>query len=902
MRLVSARFIGLKGIYSKSGVKEVNIDFTKCVHNIIMITGKNGSGKSTLMEVLTPLPDSPQMYLDREFGMKDIVYADGDILYHITINYPVYANGERSATKAFFKEIKDGIEVELNENGTLGSFKDILYDKFAMDANFISLSKLSIEDRGLVEKRPSERKKYVGNIVESVEVYNSIHKSLVKRSSIFKSMINSITAKIDSVGDEQKLTMELSTVSSRINSLEHEKGILEPSISEAQAKISLLDPNDSIQTSYKNIIKELDEFRNKKQSIDLSISTLSARLDIENSFEIASNKYLQLCNLKNDLEKDIELTEQKVQYFLTSKDEDARTISIRMQKMQSYQSEINIQDLQSAITEYRKRIFEYEKIFKKANITNFEISKDEFVLGLNTLNDLRMSVANIKSYADEKHINIVCAYLLGDTSPLIELQSLQTTASGLEVSITSMEKELSYYRGLSAKLDILKGRPGNCKIDTCSFIKDALDAQSQQPLENIQRLEVEIDKHKENLLATRSQVAEFEDIVKIYNEMMILIRSIKNNSAILNKLPNGNIFSDIPTFIDRVKCGDQFNDIYELYQYIDYANIFELHKNDTKVLVDLESQYKAYENKIDTINDLQKEIDELNSKIANIDKSIDDINAKIFDKKKALIDVSSLIDICNNLISKHKECNDLDKNIIETEMRLTTVSDSIQKISMELKRMADLNDKLIKVKTELDPLYEVRDKLRFSINKLDEYKAELAQYNEKYSLVQTIEKYASPTKGIQTIFVKLYMDKTLTMANQLLGLLFEGQLELLPYVITDTEFRIPCRNSVTNIINDDISSCSSAEKSMISMILGMVLSFQRSTKYNIPSLDEVDAMLDQWNKSQFPKFINKIMNILGTEMCLMVSHSSEIDMSEVDIIQLTPATNDTAKGNVIFRL
>lgn len=902
MKLVSAKFIGLKGIYSKSGIKEVFIDFTKCIHNIVLICGKNGSGKSTLIQALTPLPDSPQMYLDREFGMKELVYADGDVMYRIIINYPVYANGERSTTKAFFREIKDGMEIELNENGTLGSFKDILFNKFALDANFASLSRLSIEDRGLVEKRPSERKKYVGNIVESVEVYNSIHKSLVKRSSIFKSMINSITAKIDSVGDEQKLVMECNAVSSRITSLEMEKGLVEPSISEAQAKISLLDPNNSIQASYKNIIRELDELKIKKQGVELSVSTLSARLDIEPLFEVASKKYKQLQSLKNSLEKDIELTEQKVQYFLSSKDEDARTISIRLQKLQAYQSEVNVQDLQNTIKEYRKRLFEYEKIFKKANITNFDISKDEFVIGLNTLNDFRNSVANIKSYASARHIDIVCEHLYNDTTPLSDLQHFQNMAKTIETELAALEKELSYYNGLSAKLDILKGRPGKCNIDSCIFIKDALDAQAQKPLENIDRIRSTIDSLKMDLISTKTHIDDLNDILRIYNEMSILIRSIKNNSAILNKLPNGTIFSDIFTFIERVKNGDQFNDIYELYQYIDYANMFEMHKNDSKVLVDLESQYKAYENKIDTINDLQKEINELNAKIANIDKSIDEVNITLFDKKKALIDISSLIDVCDNLIIKHNEYKEIEQKNIETEMRLSTVSDSIKKIATELERLSELNDKLAKIKVELDPLYDVRDKLRFSINKLDEYKVELAQYNEKYNLVQLVEKYASPTKGIQTIFVKLYMDSTLNMANKLLGLLFEGQLELLPYVIDDNEFRIPCRNSVTSIINDDISSCSSAEKSMISMILGMVLSFQRSTKYNIPSLDEVDAMLDQWNKSQFPKFINSIMSILGIEMCLMVSHSSEIDMTDVDIIQLTPATNDTAKGNVIFRL
>ena len=43
MILVSARFKGLKGIYSKSGKTEIYIDFTKCKHKTIYIVGKYGS-------------------------------------------------------------------------------------------------------------------------------------------------------------------------------------------------------------------------------------------------------------------------------------------------------------------------------------------------------------------------------------------------------------------------------------------------------------------------------------------------------------------------------------------------------------------------------------------------------------------------------------------------------------------------------------------------------------------------------------------------------------------------------------------------------------------------------------------------------------------------------------------
>ena len=48
---------------------------------------------------------------------------------------------------------------------------------FNLDPNFVSLSQLSSEDMGIVSKKPSERKKFVASIVESIEVYNDIYRN-----------------------------------------------------------------------------------------------------------------------------------------------------------------------------------------------------------------------------------------------------------------------------------------------------------------------------------------------------------------------------------------------------------------------------------------------------------------------------------------------------------------------------------------------------------------------------------------------------------------------------------------------------------------------------------------------------------------------------------------------------
>ena len=150
--------------------------------------------------------------------------------------------------------------------------------------------------------------------------------------------------------------------------------------------------------------------------------------------------------------------------------------------------------------------------------------------------------------------------------------------------------------------------------------------------------------------------------------------------------------------------------------------------------------------------------------------------------------------------------------------------------------------------------------------------------------------------------MQLYMDKTLNMSNQLLQMMFGGELQLLPYVINENEFRIPVQNLSTNLITDDISNCSTSEKCMVAMIMSFILAFQGSNIYNIVRLDEIDGGLDQYNRSIFPQILNNIMGILNIDQCIIVSHASESDMSDVDIISLTPVSHETMKGNVIFQL
>lgn len=894
MILVSARFKGLKGIYSKSGKKEIIIDFTKCSHKIIYIIGKNGSGKSTLMSALHPFPDSPTMYIDKEIGEKEITYVHDGTYYNILIQYPVYANGTRAVSKAYIRETTPTGTVELNPNGTIGSYKDVLNTKFALDPNFISLSYLSTEDRGIVDKKPADRKKAVASLLESIEVYNEIHKTLSSKSTVMKSLMGTITNKINTIGDPNKLISQREAYKQRIKFLTDEKQELEKKISAAEATINILDPNNSLQTTYKNLIEELDELKNR-------ITVLKFKEDL--SIEDVNELYVSNKELLVGISKDIESYQNSINELLIDRDEDAKRIAIKTQKLNGLLSSSNIADLRKSIAEYKKKIFEYEKVFKEIGIDGNCLTTDEYTTALSVLEDLRTSLTNIKSYADETALNLGSGAII-DNIPLAQMViDSETRTNSMNNDIVKLREKVSYYTGLINNMVILKKRPAECKIDTCSFLTNAMEAMKEEPDKNLMICTEKIDKLKDEVAGSQEVHEGLKLALRVYNDLNNVLRNIKLNAGVLNKIPIGKKLLQGNTILERFRSGDQFNDIYDLYQYIEYANYFSMYNNDKKVLGDLEAEYRIIKSQESVVNDLQTEINELVKNTADIDNRIQDFNDKILSLQKQKVNIESNIEGINNTIVRLKKLKDCNNRKAEIESKINVLNDNISKISVEIDNINKLNSRLNAIVSELNPLIDEQEKIKYQCNKLYEYQTEWEQYNQQYSIIEMLKKYSSPTKGgIQTIFMQLYMDKTLNMSNQLLQMMFGGELQLLPYVINENEFRIPVQNLSTNLITDDISNCSTSEKCMVAMIMSFILAFQGSNIYNIVRLDEIDGGLDQYNRSIFPQILNNIMGILNIDQCIIVSHASESDMSDVDIISLTPVSHETMKGNVIFQL
>lgn len=904
MKLLRAKIKGLIGLSRGSDIKEIEINFANCKNNITLIIGGNGSGKSTLLSVLHPLPDPPSMFIDGEEGYEEFSYMLNNTVYNILIQYPVNRYGERTTTKAYIQKITDGISSELNPNGNVTSYRDCVYSEFKLDSNFEALTRISLEDKGIVTKTPAERTKFVASILRDTEAYTNIYKALNKRSSVFKSMMNNLVSKIDSIGSEENLEHTLNSMNIRIDTLSSSRDELLKKLSSAESMMQQLDMGGEIQSKYNELYTQLQSVKTQLETIDLFIKNYMVKpyeIYIK-TYETSLKSHIDLEREVASLQSKIESEKDSLQTLLKEKEEDSKTLTIKISKVESLRSQYNFEEMFKMLKTTKDRIKQFTEMISELGLTEeTTLTKDEFILGLSTLKDIKGQIDNFRSIGYEDQIDAAISYVVNSDSPMSELTLLNDKYHSLNENATTTKELISYNRGLLDRGNILSKRPEKCKIDNCPFIEDALLAMKENPERQLQQLENSLKETQDKMDEMSKREKYLNSVLAITQSLNIILRMINNNRFILDKLPNGKIFTDTEFFLSQLKNGSSFNEIHDLYRYIDQANMFEQYRKDKENLVRLESEYEIYKNRSSIIDEISADIGVLQRGLSSMVEKVEQINSSIFSMESELQNKQNLLQVVIGVKARYEQRSTLLEEKSFLEESIHSIYSNMQAIEQAAKDINELNTQLLNLDNELKPMREERETIKFSLTKLKEYQDELAVFTAKHNKVETIKKYSNPTKeGIQRLFIDVYMGQTLSIANRLLSMFFGGKLKLLKYDISDNQFRIPCASEESSLINDDVSSCSGGEKSMLAMILSFALLQQSSTAYNILRLDEIDGTLDQNNRAMFVEVLSIIIEELNIDNCFMISHASESSLDNVDVICLNMDELTQPRGNIIY--
>lgn len=897
MFIKDIELINYVGIYNGIGIDDLYIDFSKSNKGLYIIIGDNGSGKSTLLNAISPLPEENSSFIKGRQAEKLITLIHDNIYYKIHFIHPVDSKGNRVTGKIYMiKVLPDGTELNMNPNGNITSYKEVLYEEFVLDPNFLSLSALSSMNKGIGMMTSGERKKYVNSIISSLSTYNDIFKVLSKRSNVFKGMLNNISNKIASLGDIENLNMTLTSITNRINSLMGEKEKTNQDLSNAKSKVELLDPNGTIQDSYNNIYDKLSENKIKLDSINNEIQKIlvnSFKLDKDTTYEKMLEFNDEIDSRYSDLEVKIRVEETNINNILSDREKESKTLQDKIAKLNATQLDSINLNIDSVILQTKEELNQgLEQLSILGLDINSNITKEEFITGIEILNNIRETIVAYNS--DKDYDMIIKAFdFIESKSEFHNIKEIDINIANYNANKNDLIIKYNKLSEMQKTLDVLDKRPSNCSIPSCPFIKSALENKDILEKESIENIEKEIRQYDEEI-SYLQQLKFDENELKIYVNMINnIIRDIKIQSSILNKLPlDMSKFYDFNTLKSMIIGRYQFPEIQVLYENIQYADAINIVKDMKEKLSKLENEYDKIKAKKIIIDEIEKDIKELTEKIDNISHALVDKQKELSSYKDELSTLNTMKLCFNNIMSLYKEQKDLLTEKSSLISSFNNIKNDMITIKQSLDIIYSLEDRLEFLNKELVPLNEDRDTIKFNLEKLKEYKEELEVFNTKYQKIETIKKYCSPSKdGIQNLFIELYMNTTLQLSNEILSLLFDGRYMIPNFEINDKEFNIPIMGN--GMMNDDVSSMSNGEISMISMIISFAILHQSSSVYNIIKLDEVDAPLDSTNRLQFTFVLEKIREMLNIEQTIMITHNSEIDYNNASLIVFK--TNDYEK-------
>ena len=875
MKLLSIRLENYIGIYNGRGDNILEVDLSQSTSNIVIIRGSNGSGKSTLLKALSPLQDDNTAIIPGMEGKKTLRYLYNGEVYEILYVHPVKNDGSRGQVK--MQVYKGMNRVELNPTWNVTSGKDIIFDLFNLDANFLTLSQLSSEDRGLADKKPAERKKFVNSIINGIEVYNNMYKVITKKYSTFKNMINTISSKIRQIGNIEELNARFINISKQVEdvSSERDKAVIEAS--KIDAEIGILTRDNNLEEYYKineEIRDNIDYISaSKSQVIDLSKGELTS----ENLYELKDIIDNSLHTFDKDISKwksEEAVANAKIESISREKDEAFNSLQTKITKRGTLlDGGFSDSDL-SLYKDTKAKIAELENDINGLNSSIKNLSEAEaLVNAMEMIVPVLDSLYNgLDATTKKEKYDFVKTTLDNDGKYVDQTVELSRTYNEVSRTVGELESEVLAYEILFDKAKSLALRPKECRIDDCSFVKEAIEASSKHPEKRINDINKEISESKTLLKSLEKDIESYKELYDFNKRFTNLHGMVLSFRKLLEKSPVDYIIDpyQLLASLDHMeKLMIDFNQIRGIFNIIttksNYEEIIESLKEPAakyeanKALIDeLDSDIASLKDKLTTIdNRLMAEKDAISETVTDI--SLTEFKIEVYTKCKSLVD----------------ECIGLDTRNEELQAQINSLSDIALKVKTLDARMAEAKSRADRLNNDLNAILNERDKIASNKTLLEDYIRDLDLYNKNFSILETIRYYLSPTTGIQTVFMRTYMGNIILKANELLSLIFNGQFIIQPFVINEAEFRIPCLGN--GLVNDDISSMSTSQICMISMILSFAILSNSSTDYNILKLDEIDGGLDTENRIQFIGLLKQLISMVGCEQCFLISHNMEYD-------------------------
>lgn len=881
MKIVSLELVNFSRVYSGIGKTRVFIDLLNSDNEINLFLGANGSGKSSIMGCFHPFAynsaigdntSNSDLIIEGKDGKKEIVITYGEDVYRIQHIYTRKKDGTISVKSYIMKNNE-----ELNDSGTVTTFKSIIYQELGINETFLTLLSIGNRVNGFVEFTSGERKKYATKIFSELDVINEYYKRMTVKSRKMKTLLSNVTSKLSKYRnyDKTELEMKLKDITVNIKKLNDSKSIISQDIGGIETQL-----------------KDLKDVVDKYDGLQREAEVIMNRISDNRRNKVNNLTYSQLVEEKDKLVWAKHNTEVSVTELSTKVNANLDFINSSLNRIDKINEDIrklgtleDIRDLENTKYQLTEEINQLSSL----DYTSVKgLSKEDLVRATIYL-DRAADICSKLIFDTESEDNILDLFekfkvdnkiydkvnkKFNDSN--VKLQSyLSTTSTMMEVALPKIKEY--------ADCKSTDGCPYVTFYNTFVKIATQTEAETQRDMRNL-----------------RNEVSNYQNELIILGILKEVSQYLLDNQKYLN-LPRGIFQPD--TFIQRYVQDRTIYDNDVLTTYIDLIESRDrLEKlNQSLELVNMKldkyNDIKALSKRYQTQLDLDSA--EIATKTEENDKLVNDVNELNAD----LETIKYKLDILTKDIELQTEIDDFTKKIDSINEEVKSIQSKISKVDSLNQKLYDLRLDRNRCDANIMELETQKSKLSIILNDIITLQNEELTIREDYDNILMIQDAVSPTKGIPVEFIEFYMrHEMIDKMNDLLDSVYHGELVLLKdeMVIDENEFRIPYKKR--NTIVSDISKASDGERAILTITFSLVLIQLSLDKYNIMLLDEIDTSLDYKTRGKFLDLLERYMSIIGAKQLFLISHNNMFDTYPVNAIMTSEQNISSMKNAYSIKL
>ena len=858
MKILYLKLTNFINIVTAFNTETIENDFSKSNNNVVLLTGPNGSGKTSILSCLHPFPTNGNMdvrsdnpiIVPRENGYKEIHISDGDDLYVIQHFYT--RNSDKHIIKSYIQ--KNG--VELNENGNVTSFKEIVEKELGLEQDYMKLTRLGSNVTNFIDMKRQERKNFTGKIISEADIYLSYHKKIMADKNKVNIQINHTSdlirrLQVDDLGELKKAQ----------KSLQHQIEDLTAKIEKANSELSVLQyqlndcgdipaMRERIQEKEKEL-KHIQKALARASEIKISISTLKSMIE---------EAKIAILKAKSALDTNV-ITRTGI---LNQLDSIANEIDSIRREIARIEDDQNVKDMEANIELLRETI---RRRAKESGISGYvrpcsKAEMEDLIKMLDKCMDILLSTYELGKGPIQKAVSFF------HTKTDIEKYTRENREKIKRNKMQSLCEQV--YAEISKDIGLLGPdckNPSGCRV--YDFYQRIYEYATQAPDKVIE---------DETFLAYTKMA---------YNNIQTVLKYLRDYHDIFEKMPE--CIKDqflMNTVLTHICNMEWIYDKDIIFHELGLITDDELQDADLEELSRQKSMLAQYKKANSNIEYFQNKLEDLiNSRttlmgqLDEVKETINSLNREIAEKEASVSDYEDMVIAMEHEDEVETEFNDL-------KSKLTLAS----QLSLQIREKTSILNDLQFRKNKMSKTHQDNE---FRIENYKRYKKDLDELSSKFTDLEYLARALSSREGIPLIFIQAYLKDIKDVANQLLDVVYDGDLHLEDFEITADEFGIPYSTKGTTV--KDVIYASQGERSFISLALSFALTYKSISKYNIMLLDEIDATLDISNREKFLHVLEMQIDMIHAEQVFVISHNDMFNAYPVDIVDTRNRTSSNAE-------